>query len=67
MRKFIPLEKMSKTARKELNRRRRVLWTHSPVTKVAESKKVYNRKKRDRPEDWDRFLYFCPVSAQSAG
>lgn len=44
---FIPREKMSKKARKELDSQGRVVWMHSPVTKVFESKKAYNRKKRD--------------------
>ena len=54
MEKFIPREKMSKTARRELDRRRRVLWAHSPVTKVVGSGKAYNRKRRGKPEDGDR-------------
>ena len=45
--KFIPREKMSKKARKELDRQGRVVWAHSPVSKVFESKKAYNRRNRD--------------------
>ena len=43
-----------KKARKELNRRRRKTWEFSPVTKVTESRKVYNRKRKahDRYEDY---------------
>ena len=54
MARFVPKEKMSKKARKEINRRRRVTWEFSPVTKTVGSKKVYNRKKNscDRPEDY---------------
>ena len=45
---FIPREKMSKKARKELDRQGRVVWAHSPVSRVFESKKTtYNRKNRD--------------------
>jgi len=45
MMKFIPKEKLSKKARKELDRSRRETWDFSPVTRKVESKKVYNRKK----------------------
>ena len=37
--------KMSKKARKELNKARRVTWDFSPVTRTKESRKVYNRKR----------------------
>ena len=44
--KFTPEAKMSKKARKELNRSRRATWGEiSPVTKRVESRKVYNRKR----------------------
>ena len=39
MDKFIPREKLSKKARRELDKQSRVMWEHSPVTKVVESKK----------------------------
>ena len=54
MTRFIPKEKLSKKARKELNRQRRVTWEFSPVTKTVESKKLYNRRKNsyDRHEDY---------------
>lgn len=45
MANFVPKEKLSKKARKELNRQRRTVWGFSPVTKTVESKKRYNRKK----------------------
>ena len=45
---FIPRDKLSKKARKELNSLRRKTWCFSPVTKVAESRKVYNRKRKAR-------------------
>lgn len=50
MEKFIPFEKMSKKKQKEEMKRKRNLWGRSPVTKVKESKKIYNRK-RDSYED----------------
>ena len=43
--RFIPKEKLSKKARRELNAARRTLWVVSPISKMVESKKVYNRKK----------------------
>ena len=46
MKRFIPREKMSKKARKELDAQQRATWQYSPVTKKIDSKKLYNRKKR---------------------
>ena len=46
--RFIPKEKLSKKAQRELNAARRTLWVVSPVSKKVESKKVYNRKKSAR-------------------
>ena len=45
MAKFVPKEKLSKKAQKELNRQRRVTWDFSPVTKTVDSRKLYNRKR----------------------
>ena len=45
MKKFVPENKMSKKARKELNSSRRTTWGFSPITKKVESRKVYNRKR----------------------
>ncbi len=44
MKRFIPKEKMSKKARKELDRQRRVFWPLCPVTRVQESDKRLCRK-----------------------
>ena len=51
---FVPKDKLSKKARKELNRQRRVTWDFSPVTKTVDSRKLYNRKRnaRDRYDDY---------------
>ena len=46
MQKFIPREKMSKKARRELDSQRRAGWNISPVTRRAESKKAYSRKRK---------------------
>ncbi len=52
MKGFVPKDRMSKKARKEMNREKRVLWTVDPRTRVVESKKVYNRKRISRvPSD----------------
>ena len=61
MARFIPREKLSKKARKELNRQRRVAWEFSPVTKTVESKKLYNRKKssHDRYGDYGMGVFYC--------
>ena len=48
MAKFIPKAKMSKKARKELAKQNRVTWEMNPVTRKAENKKAYNRKKNSR-------------------
>ena len=48
MNRFVPREKMSKRAQKELAARQRVLWETSPASKRIESKKLYSRKKRSR-------------------
>ena len=54
MARFVPKDKLSKKAQKELNRQRRITWDFSPVTKTVDSKKLYNRKRnaRDRYDDY---------------
>ena len=58
---FVPENKMSRKARKELNRGRRATWGFSPVTKTVESRKVYNRKRktRDRYDDNGAGVFFA--------
>lgn len=51
MARFVPKDKLSKKALKELNRQKRVTWEFSPVTKTVESKKVYSRKKKAQYRD----------------
>ena len=36
---------MTKKEQRERNRQKREFWTISPVTRVKESKKIYNRKR----------------------
>ena len=42
---FIPREKLSKKARRELDAQRRRTWAFSPIMKKIESRKQYNRKR----------------------
>jgi len=51
MARFVPKDKLSKKAQKELNRQQRVTWDFSPVTKTVDSKKLYNRKRNARNRD----------------
>ena len=62
MAKFIPKEKLSKKAQKELNRLRRVTWGFSPATKKVDSRKIYSRKRKARNRDdygLGCFFAFC--------
>jgi hypothetical protein len=42
---------MSKKAQKELNSQKRETWTMSPVTRVKQSKKIYDRKRKENYYD----------------
>lgn len=47
--KFVPMEKQSKKAQREYNKKQRGHWHEfNPVTRVVPSKKVYNRKKQPK-------------------
>ena len=48
---FIPKEKLSKKARKALDRAGRRTWESSPVSRKTENKKRYDRKRARKPED----------------
>ena len=48
---FVPKDKLSKKAQKQLNRQRRVTWEFSPVTKTVDSRKIYSRKRKARTRD----------------
>jgi len=51
--KFVPQDKMSKKAQKELNDKKRGTWGNTnPITRVQPNKKAYNRK-RDKKADLD--------------
>ena len=50
MEKFIAYEKLSKKEQKKLNSAKRGSWgLVKPITKVKESAKIYNRKKKQAP------------------
>ncbi len=52
MENFIPKEKMSKKARKALNRKKRQTWgSLNPTTRKPENPKAYKRKKVQPGED----------------
>ena len=60
MEKFIPYEKLSKKKKRELDARRRTLWTVSPVTRRSENPKAYNRKKAQKwMDDSGSVLSLC--------
>lgn len=54
MKRYVPYEKLGKKQKRELDGKRRVLWTQSPVTRKAKNEKIYSRKKVRRTEE-DRF------------
>lgn len=60
MKEFIPAEKMSKKARRELARAKRQTWACSPVSRRIENKKRYDRKRKshDRYDDGSMGLVF---------
>ena len=58
MKKFTPYEKLSKKKQRELDARRRNVWTISPVTRKPENSKAYNRKKAQKWSDDSDFCAF---------
>lgn len=59
MKKFVPYEKLSKSKKRELDRKKRVTWGNvNPVTKKVESKKLYKRKSRNFTDYSDGFGTF---------
>lgn len=60
MKKFVPYEKLSKSKKRELDRKKRVTWGNvNPVTRKVESKKHYKRKSRNFTDYSDSFGTFC--------
>ena len=50
MKEYIPKEKMSKKAQKEINNLRRQTWATDPRPRIVESRKIYNRKRKTSGE-----------------
>ncbi len=65
MARFVPKDKLSKKAQKEMNRQRRTMWDFSPVSRAVDSKKRYNRKRntRDRYDDYGASVFLCLCQA----
>ena len=53
MKSFVSREKMSRKARKEIDSRRRQLWTVDPRPRIVKSKKIYSRKRRNSGESFE--------------
>ena len=51
MEKFIPYDKLSKKRQRELNARKRNMWSISPVTRKPPNPKAYDRKKAQKWRD----------------
>lgn len=63
MEKFIPKEKLSKKAKKELNKQARKDWNGiSPVTRKPTIKKAYSRKRVRKIDDDYTNSYFYIIS-----
>ena len=59
MNRFIPREKLSKKARKQLDRERRAFWPIPPITRKVESAKLYSRKRKAHAGAHDDGMSFC--------
>ena len=66
MARFVPKEKMSKKAQKELAKKKRVTWDISPVTRKTENRKLYDRKRRshDRYDDSGMGVFLCSMDPE---
>ena len=51
MEKFIPFEKLSKKKQRELNAKRRTVWTIDPRTRKPKDSNAYDRKKARKWSD----------------
>ena len=69
MERFIPKKKLSKKARRKLDRAGRQTWEISPVSRKVKSKKIYDRKRARQPEDgcvcYKTYDVFIPVRLSS--
>ncbi len=54
MNRFLTRKKMGKREKRALDLAKRNIWEGiSPVTRITENKKIYNRKKSPRPDELD--------------
>ena len=58
MKKYVSKDKLSKKAKKALNRKKRVEWAFKPISRVIPNKKKEAQKKL-RSEDDDSERSFC--------
>lgn len=66
MEKFTPTEKLSKKAKRELNRKQRGSWgALNPITRKLANGKAYNRKRVQKGDDDN--LLFEPFLFDSKG
>lgn len=63
MERFIPKKKLSKKARRKLDRAGRQTWEISPVSRKVKSKKIYDRKRARQPEDGDGLPFYFSRSS----
>lgn len=65
--KFIPKQKLSKKAQRELNLAKRRTWgALNPATRKPENPKAYNRRKVQKGEDdlrFEPFVFACYSSS----
>lgn len=63
MEKFIPYEKLSKKQQRERNKKHRVTWGFSPVTRNTQNPKAYNRQKARKwnPDDFQSVPFAFPA------
>ena len=50
MKKFVPYEKMNKKQKREIDNRKRNIWSVNPVSKVVPDKKKYSRKVKHKDD-----------------
>ena len=54
MDKFIPYSKLSKKKQREQNKKHRITWGFSPVTRNTQSPKAYKRQKARKYDRYDQ-------------
>lgn len=62
MNNSVSYSKLSKKAKREQDLKKRNYWVTSPVSKIVESKKVYNRKKAQKEIRNSSVLYLYSIS-----